>query len=42
MIHVKHVYRLHVEEKLMVRRKRRKRLVREHAIEPRLVRANQD
>jgi putative transposase len=41
-VNVKRVYRLYVEEKLMVRRKRRKRLVRERAVEPRLVRANQE
>jgi putative transposase len=41
-VNVKRVYRLYVEEGLMVRRKRRKRLVREHAAEPRLTRANQE
>jgi putative transposase len=41
-VHVKRVYKLYVEEKLMGRRKRRKRLVRERAVEPRLVRANQE
>ena len=41
-VNVKRVYRLYVEEKLMVRRKKRKRLVRERAVEPRLVRANQE
>lgn len=41
-VNVKRVYKLYVEEKLMVRRKRRKRLVRERAVEPRLVRANQE
>jgi putative transposase len=35
-VNVKRVYRLYVEEGLMVRRKRRKRLVRERALEPRL------
>ena len=35
-VNVKRVYRLYVEEKLMVRRKKRKRLVRERAVEPRL------
>ena len=35
-------YRLYVEEGLAVRRKRRKRLVRERAIEPRLTGANQE
>ena len=38
----KRVYRLYVEERLMVRRKRRKRLVRERAAEPRLTGANQE
>ena len=41
-VNVKRVYRLYVEEKLMVRRKKRKRLVRERAVEPRLLRANQE
>ena len=41
-VNVKRVYRLYVEEKLMVRRKRRKRLVRERAVEPRLLRVNQE
>ena len=41
-INVKRVHKLYVNEKLMVPRNRRKRLVREHAIEPRLVRANQE
>ena len=36
------MYKLYVEEKLMVRRKKRKRLVRERAAEPRLMRANQE
>ena len=40
-VNVKRVYRLYVEEKLMVRRKRRKRLVRERAAEPRLGLAQQ-
>ena len=39
---VKRVYRLYVEERLMVRRKRRKRLVRDHSAEPRLTGANQE
>ena len=39
-VNVKRVYRLYVEEGLMVRRKRRKRLVRERTAEPRLTRAN--
>jgi putative transposase len=39
---VKRVYRLYVEQGLAVRRRRRKRLVREQQIEPRLIRANQE
>ncbi len=39
---VKRVYRLYVEERLMVRRKRRKRLVRVRVAEPRLTGANQE
>ena len=41
-MNVKRVYRLYVEEGLMVRRKRRKRLVRERMVEPRLTRTNQE
>ena len=41
-VNVKRVYRLYVEERLMVRRKRRKRLVRERSAEPRLRGANQE
>src|SRR5271168_43229 len=41
-VNVKRVYRLYVEEGLMVRRKRRKRLVGERTAEPRLTRANQE
>ena len=41
-VNVKRVYRLYVEEGLMVRRKKRKRLVRERAIEPRLTGPNQE
>jgi putative transposase len=41
-VNVKRVYRLYVEERLMVRRKKRKRLVRERAVEPRLTGANQE
>ena len=41
-VNVKRVYRLYVEEGLMVRRKRRKRLVRERTAEPRLTRVNQE
>ena len=39
---MKRVYRLYVEEGLAVRRHRRKRLVREQMIEPRLIRVNQE
>ncbi|WP_051978998.1 IS3 family transposase [Edaphobacter aggregans] len=38
-VNVKRIYRLYVEERMMVRRKRRKRLVRERAAESRLTRA---
>jgi putative transposase len=41
-VNVKRVYRLYVEERLMVRRKRRKRLVRERVAEPQLTGANQE
>ncbi len=41
-VNVKRVYRLYVEERLMVRRKRRKRLVRDRMAEPRLTGANQE
>ena len=41
-VNVKRVYRLYVEEGLMVRRKRRKRLIRERTAEPRLTGANQE
>jgi putative transposase len=41
-VNVKRIYRLYVEQGLMVRRKKRKRLVREHTVEPRLTGANQD
>jgi putative transposase len=41
-VNVKRVYRLYVEEGLAVRRRRRKRLVREQLVEPRLVCANQE
>jgi putative transposase len=41
-INVKRVYRLYVEERLMVRRRKRKRLVRERTAEPRLTGANQE
>jgi len=39
---VKRVYRLYLEEGLSVRRKKRRRLVRDRAAEPRLNRANQE
>jgi len=41
-VNVKRIYRLYVEERLMVRRKKRKRLVRERATTPRLTGANQE
>jgi len=41
-VNVKRVYRLYVEQGLAVRRRQRKRLVREQVIEPRLIRANQE
>ena len=41
-VNVKRVYRLYVEQGLAVWRRRRKRLVREQMIEPRLIRANQE
>ena len=41
-VNVKRLYRLYVEERLMVRRKKRKRLVRDRAAEPRLTGANQE
>lgn len=41
-VNVKRIYRLYVEERLMVRRKRRKRLVRERVGESRLTGANQE
>jgi putative transposase len=41
-MNVKRVYRLYTEEGLAVRRRKRKRLVRDRAAEPRLVRANQE
>ena len=41
-VNVKRVYRLYVEERLMVRRKRRKRLVRDRSAEPRLSGPNQE
>ncbi len=41
-VNVKRVYRLYVEQGLSVRRKKRKRLVRERAAEPRLTGPNQE
>jgi putative transposase len=41
-VNLKGVYRLYVEEGLAVLRRKRKRLVRDRAVEPRLVRANQE
>jgi putative transposase len=41
-VNVKRVYRLYREEGLAVRRRKRKRLMREPAAEPRLTRANQE
>lgn len=41
-VNVKRIYRLYAEEGLAVRRRKRKRLVRERAVEPRLIRANQE
>ena len=41
-VNVKRVYRLYVEERLMVRRRKRKRLVRDRSAEPRLTGANQE
>ncbi len=39
---MKRVYQLYVEEGLSVRRKKRRRLVRDRALEPRLTRPNQE
>ena len=39
---MKRVYRLYVEEDLAVRRRKRKRPVRDRALEPRLIRPNQE
>ena len=41
-VNVKRVYRLYTEEGLAVRRKKRKRLVRDRVLEPRLARPNQE
>ncbi|HZD46340.1 MAG TPA: IS3 family transposase [Acidobacteriaceae bacterium] len=41
-VNVKRVYRLYVQEGLTVRRRKRKHLVRDRALEPRLSRANQE
>ena len=42
VVNVKRVYRLYVVEGLSVRRRRRKRVVRDRSVEPRLMRANQE
>jgi putative transposase len=42
VVNVKRVYRLYLEERLSVRRRKRKRLVRDRALEPRLIRSNQE
>ena len=39
---MKRVYRLYLEERLSVRRRKRKRLVRDRALAPRLIRPNQE
>lgn len=41
-VNVKRIYRLYVEEGLSVRRRKRKRVVRDRAAEPRLLRPNQE
>ena len=41
-MNVKRVYRLYAEEGLAVRRGKRKRLLRDRALEPRLIRPNQE
>jgi putative transposase len=41
-VNVKRVYRLYAEEGLAVRRGKRKRLLRDRALEPRLIRPNQE
>ena len=41
-VNVKRIYRLYAEEGLAVRRRKRKRLVRDRALEPRLIRPNQE
>jgi transposase InsO family protein len=41
-VNVKRVYRLYAEEGLAVRRRKRKRMVRDRALEPRLIRPNQE
>jgi putative transposase len=41
-VNVKRVYRLYLEERLSVRRRKRKRLVRDRALAPRLIRPNQE
>src|SRR5208337_13651 len=41
-VNVKRVYRLYLEERLSVRRRKRKHLVRDRALAPRLIRPNQE
>ncbi len=41
-VNVKRVYRLYLEERLAVRRRKRKHLVRDRALAPRLLRPNQE
>ena len=41
-VNVKRVYRLYLEERLAVRRRKRKHLVRDRALAPRLIRPNQE
>jgi putative transposase len=41
-VNVKRIYRLYLEERLSVRRRKRKRLVRDRALAPRLIRPNQE
>jgi putative transposase len=41
-VNVKRVYRLYLEERLAVRRSKRKHLVRDRALTPRLIRPNQE
>ena len=41
-VNVKRIYRLYLEERLSVRRRKRKRLVRDRTLAPRLIRPNQE